>query len=58
MGTDGFGTGDTVIIGGGIIEIIDLKYGQGVKVSADKNSQLRDIWLRSIERIRLPIRHT
>ena len=38
---DGFGTGDTVIIGGGIIEIIDLKYGQGVKVSADKNSQLR-----------------
>lgn len=36
-----FGTGDAIIVGGGILEIIDLKYGRGVKVSADKNSQLR-----------------
>lgn len=38
---DGFGTGDVVIIADGILEIIDLKYGQGVPVSADNNPQLR-----------------
>ncbi len=37
----GFGTGDALIIGGDTIEIIDLKYGQGVKVSAKENPQLR-----------------
>ena len=37
---DGFGTGDTVIIGDGILEIIDLKYGKGVEVYASENSQL------------------
>lgn len=37
----GFGTGDALIIGGDTIEIIDLKYGQGVKVSAQENPQLR-----------------
>lgn len=37
----GFGTGDAVIIGDDVIEIIDLKYGQGVKVSARENPQLR-----------------
>lgn len=37
---DGFGTGDAVIIGGGMMEIIDLKYGKGVKVSAEHNTQL------------------
>ena len=38
---NGFGTGDTVIIGGGVCKIIDLKYGKGVRVSAQNNSQLR-----------------
>lgn len=37
----GFGTGDAVLIGGNTVEIIDLKYGQGVKVSAQNNPQLR-----------------
>jgi hypothetical protein len=38
---DGFGTGDVVIIGDDVIEIIDLKYGKGVPVSADGNPQTR-----------------
>lgn len=37
----GFGTGDVVIIGDGIIEVIDLKYGKGVPVSAKDNPQTR-----------------
>lgn len=37
----GFGTGDAVIVGDRMLEIIDLKYGQGVKVSAENNPQLR-----------------
>ena len=37
---DGFGTGDAVIISKGKIQIIDLKYGQGVLVNAEKNSQM------------------
>ncbi|EAC4303111.1 DUF2800 domain-containing protein [Listeria innocua] len=36
----GFGTGDAVIVGNGVVEIIDLKYGKGVPVSAEENSQL------------------
>lgn len=38
---DGFGTGDVVIIAEGKLEIIDLKYGKGVEVSAVDNPQLR-----------------
>lgn len=37
----GFGTGDVVIISDGTLEVIDLKYGKGVPVSAEKNSQTR-----------------
>ena len=37
---DGFGTGDAVIISKGKIQIIDLKYGQGILVNAEKNSQM------------------
>ncbi|EIE7835108.1 DUF2800 domain-containing protein [Listeria monocytogenes] len=36
----GFGTGDAVIVGNGVVEIVDLKYGKGVPVSAEENSQL------------------
>lgn len=38
---DGFGTGDVVIVSDGVIEVIDLKYGKGVPVSAVNNPQLR-----------------
>lgn len=38
---EGFGTGDVVIIADGIMEIIDLKYGKGVPVSAVGNPQMR-----------------
>lgn len=38
---EGFGTGDAVIIAGDTVEVIDLKYGKGVPVSAEKNSQMR-----------------
>lgn len=37
----GFGTADAVIIGGGVIEVVDLKYGKGVRVDAIGNPQLR-----------------
>lgn len=37
----GFGTGDVVLIADGVMEIIDLKYGKGVPVSAEENSQMR-----------------
>lgn len=38
---EGFGTCDGVIIADGVLEIIDFKYGKGVKVDAVNNSQLR-----------------
>lgn len=37
---DGFGTGDTVIIADGVLDIIDLKYGKGVPVFAENNKQM------------------
>lgn len=37
----GFGTGDCVIVSDDSIEVIDLKYGKGVPVSAVDNSQMR-----------------
>lgn len=37
---DGFGTGDCVIIGDGILHIIDFKYGKGVLVEAEHNPQM------------------
>lgn len=38
---EGFGSNDCIIIYDGLIEVIDLKYGKGVKVDADDNSQLK-----------------
>lgn len=38
---DGFGTGDVVIIADDMVQVIDLKYGKGVGVSAVENPQLR-----------------
>ena len=38
---EGFGTSDAVIIGGSMIQVIDLKYGKGIKVEAKNNPQPR-----------------
>ena len=38
---EGFGTGDAVVISDDTLEVIDLKYGKGVPVSAEDNSQMR-----------------
>ena len=38
---NGFGTCDVIIIADGTLEVIDLKYGLGVRVSAEDNSQLK-----------------
>lgn len=38
---DGFGTGDCIIISDGQLEVIDFKYGKGVKVEAADNSQMK-----------------
>jgi len=36
-----FGTSDAVVIGDGVLEVTDFKYGKGVKVDAPGNPQLR-----------------
>lgn len=46
---DGFGTGDVVICDYENIEIIDLKYGKGVKVDAFENTQLMLYGLGALE---------
>ncbi len=38
---DAYGTADAVIIADNVIEIIDFKYGKGVKVSAVENEQMK-----------------
>lgn len=37
---DGFGTGDCVLISDKALHIIDLKYGMGILVNAEQNSQM------------------
>lgn len=37
---EGFGTCDCVMVGGGLLQVIDFKYGKGVPVSAEGNPQL------------------
>lgn len=37
---EGFGTGDAVLISNRVLKIIDLKYGQGVRVECEKNKQM------------------
>lgn len=46
---EGFGTGDAIIIADGLMEVIDLKYGKGVPVSAEENPQIRLYGLGAIE---------
>ena len=38
---EAFGTADAVIIADGVMEVIDFKYGKGVKVSAVGNPQMQ-----------------
>ena len=38
---EGFGTGDMGIVADEVLEVVDLKYGKGVPVSAINNSQMR-----------------
>ena len=38
---DGFGIADCILIKGGTIVVIDYKYGQGIAVSAEGNTQMR-----------------
>ncbi len=37
---EGFGTGDLVIVADGILDVVDLKYGKGIMVSAEHNPQM------------------
>lgn len=46
---EGFGTADALIISDGVLEIIDLKYGQGVSVSPKNNPQFMLYALGAIE---------
>ena len=45
----GFGTGDCVLIADGILYIVDFKYGRGVLVEAEDNSQLKLYGLGALE---------
>jgi len=38
---EGFGTGDAIRIGEGLLTVIDFKYGRGVPVMAENNPQLK-----------------
>lgn len=38
---DGFGTSDACIIADGVMDVVDFKYGAGVPVEAEGNSQMR-----------------
>lgn len=46
---EGFGTGDTVIIGDKSLHIIDMKYGQGILVFAEENPQMKLYALGALE---------
>jgi hypothetical protein len=38
---EGYGTCDVVLVADGVLEVIDLKYGKGVPVSAEDNPQIQ-----------------
>lgn len=46
---EGFGTADCVLISSDALQIIDFKYGKGVKVEAEDNSQLKLYALAALE---------
>ena len=60
----GFGTADVVIIADGQMEVVDLKYGSGIPVSAEGNPQMRIYglgaylawsWAYDIQKVRMTI---
>lgn len=48
---DAAGTRDVCIVGAGVVKMIDLKYGKGVKVSAIDNEQLKLYALGTVEEL-------
>lgn len=61
---EGFGTSDVVIITDGQMEVVDLKYGSGIPVSAEGNPQMRIYglgaylawsWAYDIQKVRMTI---
>lgn len=46
---EGFGTGDTMIVADGFLEMVDLKYGKGVFVEAEENEQLKTYALGALD---------
>lgn len=46
---EGFGTCDNIIVAAPVLDVIDLKYGKGVKVDADDNPQLKLYALGALE---------
>jgi len=47
---EGFGTGDCIIVADDLLEVIDFKYGKGVRVDAHNNPQMRLYALGAIKR--------
>lgn len=47
---EGFGTGDCIIVADDVLEIIDFKYGKGVRVDAENNPQMRLYALGALKR--------
>lgn len=62
---EGFGTSDYSIVSDGMLEVIDLKFGRGVRVHADDNAQLKlyalgalkatQLLYEDVERVRMTI---
>ena len=61
---EGFGTADCVIIGDGLMDVIDFKYGAGIPVAAEGNPQMRIYalgcllafgWVYDIQAVRMTI---
>jgi hypothetical protein len=61
---EGFGTGDLIVIGGNVLNVVDFKYGKGVPVTAEDNLQMvlygLGAWLRysilyDIRRVRMGV---
>ena len=46
---DGFGTADCILISDGTLNVVDFKYGLGVEVKAEGNSQMRIYALGALE---------
>lgn len=50
---NGFGTGDALIIADKTLKVIDLKYGKGIRVNPENNSQLMLYGLGALEKVEI-----